>query len=125
MAKRLRDVCGLPENEALWKAGRGFVVRDLPWTEEKLRILPPFEFENWAVIALGGIPNKTQVGGHGIDGRIYPVSAAPERRGKAKGEFDFTDIWYPIQVKQRDKTGSPDIRDFEGVMTSHVTGVRP
>ena len=119
MAKRLRDVCGLPEDEALWKIGRGFIVRDLPWTEEKLRAIPPFEFENWAVIALGGIPNKTQVGDHGIDGRIYPVSAAPERRGKVKGEFDFTDVWYPIQVKQKDRTGSPDIRDFEGMMTTH------
>jgi hypothetical protein len=58
MAKRLRDVCGLPESEPLWRAGRGFVVRDLPWTVEKLRVIPPFEFENWAVIALGGIPNK-------------------------------------------------------------------
>jgi hypothetical protein len=28
MAKRLRDVCGLPESEPLWRAGRGFVVRD-------------------------------------------------------------------------------------------------
>jgi len=26
MAKRLRDVCGLPESEPLWRAGRGFVV---------------------------------------------------------------------------------------------------
>ena len=54
MAKRLRDVCGLPESEPLCRAGRGFVVRDLPWTVEKLRVIPPFEFENWAVIALGG-----------------------------------------------------------------------
>jgi hypothetical protein len=30
MARRLRDVCGLPESEPLWHAGRGFVVRDLP-----------------------------------------------------------------------------------------------
>ena len=30
MAKRLRDVCGIPENESLWCARRGFVVRDLP-----------------------------------------------------------------------------------------------
>ena len=70
MAKRLRDVCALPESEPLWKAGRGFVVRDLPWTVEKLRVIPPFEFENWAVIALGGIPNKVQVGDMGVDGRI-------------------------------------------------------
>jgi hypothetical protein len=29
MAKRLCDVCGLPEGEPLWRAGRGFVVRDI------------------------------------------------------------------------------------------------
>jgi hypothetical protein len=116
MAKRLRDVCGLPEEESLWKLGRGFIVRDLPWTEEKLRALPPFEFENWAVIALGGIPNKTKVGDKGIDGRIYPVGAAPERRGKAKGEGEFTDVWYPIQVKQKEKVGRPDIDSFEAAM---------
>ena len=63
----------LPESEPLWRAGRGFVVRDLPWTVEKLRVIPPFEFENWAVIALGGIPNKVQVGDMGVDGRIFPV----------------------------------------------------
>jgi hypothetical protein len=47
----------LPESEPLWRAGRGFVVRDLPWTVEKLRVIPSFEFVYWAVIALGGIPN--------------------------------------------------------------------
>ena len=73
------------------------------------------ELENWAGIALGGIPNKTQVGDRGINGRIYPVSAAPERRGKAKGEFEFTDVWYPIQVNQKDKVGRPDIDAFEAV----------
>jgi hypothetical protein len=88
-------------------------VRDLPWTEEKLRKLPPFEFENWAVIALGGIPNATQVGDMGIDGRIYPVSAVPK---KVAGEFDFMDAWYPIQVKQKDKVGRPDVDAFEAVM---------
>jgi len=117
MAKRLRDVCGLREDEALWKAGRGFVVRDLPWTLEKLRAIPPFEFENWAVIALGGTPNKTKVGDMGIDGRIYPVSAMPKKSGKAAGELDFMGIWYPIQVKQKDKVGRPDIDSFEAVMT--------
>jgi hypothetical protein len=28
-----------------------------------------FEFENWDVIALGGIPNKVQVGDMGVDDR--------------------------------------------------------
>jgi hypothetical protein len=76
MGKRLRDVCGLPESEPLWKAGSGFVVRDLAGSEEKLRAIPPFEFENGAVIAFGGIPNKVQVGDMGVDDR-----AGNPRRG--------------------------------------------
>ena len=112
MAKRLRDICHLPENEKLWQAGRGFVVRDLPWTLEKLRILPPFEFENWAVIALGGTPNVVQVGDMGIDGRIFPVGTKPDTKGGAM----FSEDWFPIQVKQMDKVGRPDIDGFEAVM---------
>jgi len=121
MAKRLRDICKLREDENLWRAGRGFIVRDLPWSADQLRKLPPFEFENWAVIALGGIPNKAQVGDMGIDGRIFPVSALPTKEKAKKGEtpaFDqFMDAWYPIQVKQKDKVGRPDIDSFEAMMT--------
>jgi len=116
MAKRLRAVCRIPEDEKLWREGRGFVVRDLPWTEKQLRAIPPFEFENWAVIALGGIPNKAQVGDMGIDGRIYPVSSMPAKSGKKAGELDFMDAWYPIQVKQKDQAGRPDIDAFEAAM---------
>ncbi len=114
MAKRLRDVCRLHEDENYWRHGKGFVVRDLPWQEKQLREMPPFEFENWAVIALGGIPNKTQVGDMGIDGRIYPVGSAPKEAENA--ELGFMDEWYPIQVKQRDKVGRPDIDQFEAAM---------
>jgi hypothetical protein len=110
----MRDDCKLPEDESLWIAGRGFVVRDLPWTEAQLRRIPPFEFENWAVIALGGIKNKVQVGDMGIDGRIFPMSAAPS---SPKDTFAFMDHWYPIQVKQKDKAGRPDIDQFQTAMT--------
>jgi site-specific DNA-methyltransferase (adenine-specific) len=113
MAKRLRDVCKIKEDEKLWQIGRGFIVRDLPWSEKQLREIPPFEFENWAVIALGGRPNVAKVGDMGIDGRIYPVSAIPK---KDKGELGFMDVWYPIQVKQKDKVGRPDIDSFEAAM---------
>ena len=116
MAKRLRDVCALPESEPLWRAGRGFVVRDLPWTVEKLRVIPPFEFENWAVIALGGIPNKVQVGDMGVDGRIFPVSSSAAPRKSQEGELGLKERWYPIQVKQKDKAGRPDIDAFEAMM---------
>jgi DNA modification methylase len=115
MAKRLRDNCGLIESEQLWKSGRGFIVRDLPWTEEQLRKLPPFEFENWAVIAIGGMPNKKQVGDMGVDGRLYPTSSIPKKRSPGD-QFAFMDHWYPIQVKQKDKVGRPDIDAFEAVM---------
>ena len=113
MAKRLRDVNRLPESENLWRLGRGFIVRDLPQTEEQLRRMPPFEFENWAVIALGGITNKTQVGDMGVDGRVYPVSVLPTVK---PGSLDFMDVWYPIQVKQKEKAGRPDIDAFEAAM---------
>ena len=117
MAKRLRDVCGMKEDDKLRHLGRGFIVRDLPWTEKKLREIPPFEFENWAVIALGGIPNKTQVGDMGIDGRIFPVSALENRRKNKADELQLEEKFYPIQVKQKDKVGRPDIDAFEAMMT--------
>jgi site-specific DNA-methyltransferase (adenine-specific) len=114
MGKRMHDVCGMPEDETLWKIGRGFIVRGLPWTEEKLRAIPPFEFENWAVIALGGIPNRTKVGDKGIDGRIFPVGVQPTEA--AADELQLQERWYPIQVKQKDRVGRPDIDAFETAM---------
>jgi DNA modification methylase len=117
MATRLKRICRLKEDEKLWREGRGFVVRDLPRSSEQLRKIPAFEFENWAVIALGGIPNKVQVGDMGIDGKIFPVSATPARTDKGTGHLDFMDVWYPVQVKQMDKVGRPDIDSFEAMMT--------
>jgi DNA modification methylase len=113
-ANRLRKICRLREGEEHWRTGKGFIVRDLPWTEAQLRKIPHSEFENWAVIALGGDPNTTKVGDMGIGGKIFPVHATPKTAGK--DELPFMDDWYPVQVKQRDKTGRPDIDSFEAVM---------
>ncbi len=106
MAERLEEICQLTEK-------RDFVVRDMPHSVEFLRRIPPFEFENWAVVALGGTPNRAKVGDMGIDGRIYPVSAIPK---KSKDQFNFIDHWYPIQAKQKDKAGRMDIDAFETAM---------
>lgn len=113
MAKRLRDVCRMRESEPGHRAHdpKSFIVRDLPWTIDKLRAIPPFEFENWAVIALGGIPNKVQVGDMGIDGRIFPVGTKPSDQNSM-----FAGDWFPVQVKQSDRVGRPDVDQFEAVM---------
>jgi hypothetical protein len=50
----------------------------------------------------------------GIDGRIYPVGSEPG--AKKDGQLDFMDDWYPIQVKQMDKVGRPDIDMFQAAM---------
>jgi len=49
----------------------------------------------------------------GVDGRIFPAGAEPKRQD---GSLDFMDDWYPIQVKQKDKAGRPDIDAFEAMM---------
>src|SRR5258708_32745753 len=89
-----------------------FVARNLPWTIAKLKVTPAFEFENWAVIALGGIPNKVQVGDMGVDGRIFPVGTKPTDIGSM-----FSDDWFPIQVKQMDKV-SPSTSSGQTAPTS-------
>ena len=45
--------------------------------------------------------------------RNYEVGTQPER---PKGELDLVGEWYPVQVKQKDKVGRPDVDAFEAVM---------
>ena len=120
MAKRLKDVCDMRESEPGHRKHdpHCFIVRDLPWSIDKLKAIPAFEFENWAVIALGGIPNKVQVGDMGIDGRIFPVGTKPAEATSKKGDTAsmFAGDWFPVQVKQADKVGRPMIDQFEAVM---------
>jgi hypothetical protein len=70
------------------------------------------------VIALGGIPNKVQVGDMGIDGWILPVGSKPYDAETKEGQTAsmFAGDWYPIQVKQTEKVGRPDVDQFEAVM---------
>lgn len=105
MSQRLWDIFKLDE-------GKDFAMVDLRKNEEELRILPHFEFQNWACIALGGIPNKIKTGDYGIDGKLYPIDV--EKKKKSGTDlFGDADIYYPIQVKQKDKAGRPDIDSFE------------
>lgn len=111
MSQRLYDDFKLIE-------GKDFQIEDLPKTEEELRAIPHFEFQNWAVIALGqltktsGIPNVRKSGDMGIDGRLYPVEFE-KKKDSTKGIFGDIDNYYPVQVKQMDKVGRQDIDNFE------------
>jgi len=108
MAKRLEDDFHIKE-------GKDFHVRDLPKSAEELRQYPPFEFQNWAVNAIGGIPSRMKVRDGGIDGKVYPVEL---EKGKAEGMdlFGEIDRYIPVQVKRTDQVGRPDIENFEVAM---------
>ncbi len=105
MAERLRRDCNLRQD-------MDFAVVGLPRTVEELRRMPHFEFQNWAVVRLGGIPNKRKTGDKGIDGRFYPIASESKKDEKDSDQFGFMK-WYPVQVKQQDKAGRPDIDAFE------------
>jgi hypothetical protein len=50
--------------------------------------------------------------------RRFPVGTKPAEGGL------FSDDWFPIQVKQMDKVGRPDIDAFEAVMLREGEGGR-
>lgn len=105
MSQRLWDIFRLNE-------GKDFLLEDLHKSVAELKLLPHFEFQNWACIALGGIPNKRKSGDFGIDGKLYPIETGKKKK-EGLGLFGDIDIYYPIQVKQVDKAGRPDIDNFE------------
>jgi hypothetical protein len=66
VARRLESDCGIREGVNFW-------IKDMPKTVEELRQYPAFEFQNWAINALGGTPSRTKVRDGGIDGKLYPI----------------------------------------------------
>lgn len=109
VAKRLVDDCGLKE-------GADFVVQDMPKTVEELRQYPAFEFQNWAVNALGGVPSRVKARDGGIDGRLYPIEYISKEKKGGIDLFGEIDRYIPIQVKRTDQVGRPDVENFEVAM---------
>jgi hypothetical protein len=109
MANRLEETLGLRE-------GTDFEVRDMPKTIEELRQYPPFEFQNWAINAIGGMPSRVRSRDMGIDGRLYPVEDISKVKKEGQDLFGQIDNYIPIQVKRTDQVGRPDIEKFETVM---------
>lgn len=97
---------------------------NLPRSAEALRKLPGFEFENWAVLQLGEVlkhhgrhiraqVNRAKVGDFGLDGKIYLADKVELKKGESgKKLFDAHEDYIPIQVKNKDKVGRPDIDSF-------------
>jgi hypothetical protein len=109
MAKRLGDTTGIKEGKDFW-------VRDLPKNIEELRVYPAFEFQNWAINALGGVPSKIKVRDKGIDGKLYPIEDIKKEKKAGINLFGDIDRYIPIQVKRTDQVGRPDIENFEVAM---------
>ncbi len=51
----------------------------------------------------------------GIDGRVYPIDMVKDKQ-EGYDLFGAADRWFPVQVKQKDKAGRPDIDAFETAM---------
>jgi DNA modification methylase len=75
------------------KQGGSPVVHGLPTSVDDLRLLGHFEFQNWVIQRVLGNPSARNTGDMGVDG------------------YSFFEL-LPIQVKQRDKVGRPDIDSF-------------
>jgi SAM-dependent methyltransferase len=111
-ARRLEGNCTLKNVPGPALAGRGVVIRNLSWSEEQLRKMSSFEFESWAVIALGGIPNSGKGPDLGIDGRIFPTAGM----STTPSDGALHEQWDPIQVKQSVMVGLQVVREFAMAM---------
>lgn len=105
--------------------GVDFHVRTMQTDMDRLENMDPYDFQNWAVNALGGIPNPLKGADKGIDGRLRLVNTkVPETVQKtfifareAGSQLDlFDDYVIPIQVKQTKKVGRPDVDAFQTAM---------
>jgi DNA modification methylase len=82
----------------LWNQSRTVpVVVDVPDTEDALKQLKPFEFQNWVINALNGTHSPRRTGDMGIDGYWF-----------------FTKD--PIQVKQSERVGRNVVDNFQTAM---------
>ena len=88
------SACKLMKNRVEKVGAKNVEIIGLPVKIDDLKKLPPFEFQNWCVGALGGTVNSKKVGDMGIDG------------------FTFFNR-YPIQVKQSENVGRNVVDNFE------------
>jgi hypothetical protein len=78
-----------------------------------LRQYPPFEFQNWTINAIGGVPSKVKVRNGGVEGKLYPIEDIRKEKTTGIDLFGDIDGYMPIQTKQAEQVGRPDIENFE------------
>ena len=88
------SACKLMKNRVEKNGARGIEIIGQPLNIEELKALPPFEFQNWCVGAMGGTVSLKKVGDMGIDGYTFMYR-------------------YPIQVKQSEKVDRITVDKFE------------
>lgn len=116
------------EDHLKLKKGIHFHTRTLEDDIEDLRKMEPYDFQNWAVIALGGVPGMKGPDG-GIDGRIYPKSKSGKKGKQRLISFRSVDegTWkqamlfeqeevVPVQIKQMDKVGRGEVDKFQSAL---------
>lgn len=85
---------GLMERRVKKAGARKVKLVGMPVTEEQLRALRPFEFQNWVIQRLNGTHSPRKSGDMGIDGYSFFLHD-------------------PIQVKQSDSVGRNVVDNFE------------
>jgi DNA modification methylase len=86
--------CNLMHRRLLKVGAEGVEVIGLPTTEDELRALKPFEFQNWVIQQLNGIQANRQRGDMGIDGWTFFLHD-------------------PVQIKQSEGVGRNVVDNFE------------
>jgi len=86
--------CKLMQRRLAKEGVTGVQTPGIPYKPEELKKLKPFEFQNWVVGIMGGTVSDKRSADMGIDGYSFM-------------ERD------PIQVKQQESIGRPDIDKFE------------
>ena len=102
-----------------------FFVRSTETDLKELEVMDSYDFQNWAVNALGGIPNPLKGADGGIDGRLLLMDAKTPK--EIQEEFIYShpsDAVIPIQVKQG-KVGRPVVDAFQTAMRrgKHKMGI--
>ena len=121
MAKRLRERCGLREGEErIGVPARGLLSATCRGQKSSFARFRHSSLRTGRLLPSAERPTRPRWGIWESTGESFPCIRCPSQPGKKRRArrlaFDYMDDWYPIQVKQKDKAGRPDIDAFEAVM---------